>query len=263
VNVRLLIAYHGGAFHGWQRQADGVRTVQGEVERALSQMHHGPMAIRGASRTDAGVHALGQVAAFAADGRHDVGAYLRGLNHLTPADIAIRAVDEVADTFHPRHSARGKIYRYRIVDGFAGDPMLRDRAWHVRRRLDASAMHEAAQLLVGVHDFSSFRAAGCDASSPVRELYAVRVRRLRGEVEVEVIGSAFLKYMVRAIVGTLVEVGRGRRPGDWLRDVLAARDRSAAGPTAAACGLTLIQIFYPDWPRLTPELDGGSESSSG
>jgi tRNA pseudouridine38-40 synthase len=241
-----LIAYHGGAFHGWQRQADGVRTVQGEIEAALAQMHSGPMLIRGASRTDAGVHALGQVAAFESDGRHDVGAYYRGPNRLTPSDIAIRSVDEVDEAFHPRHSARGKIYRYRIVDGFAGDPLARDRAWQVRRRLDAEAMHEAAQALVGEHDFSSFRAAGCDASSPVREIYAVRVRRLVDEVEVEVIGSAFLKYMVRNVVGTLVEVGRGTRRVEWLRDVLVSRDRRAAGPTAAACGLTLVQIFYPD-----------------
>lgn len=251
MRFRLLIAYDGGAFHGWQRQAEGVRTVEGVVTEAVATITGGARKVQGASRTDAGVHAYGQVATFDYEGERTVQAFYRGLNHLTPADVAIRAVDVVDDGFHARHSARGKQYRYQIRDAFHPDPLSRHREWHVGRALDAAAMHEAAQALCGKHDFTSFRAAGCDANSPVRELYDVSVRRSTPtSVEVVVVGSAFLKYMVRAIAGTLVEVGRGRRPVAWVGEALAAQDRSRSGPTAPACGLTLERIFYPDHPPL-------------
>lgn len=247
--IRMRVAYHGAAFHGWQIQPD-VRTVEGVVSEAVATIAGGPRKVWGASRTDAGVHARGQVCCFDYRGERSIEAFFKGLNHLTPDDVAVLAVDEVPPTFHPRHDARGKIYRYEILDGFPPDPMRRDRCWHVGRRLDADAMHAAAQQLVGRHDFSALRAAGCDASSPVRDLYHVGVRRTRAEwgraaVQIDVVGSAFLKYMVRAIAGTLVEVGRGRRDAAWLREGLASRERSALGPTAPPQGLTLVRIFYP------------------
>lgn len=247
MRFRLLIAYDGAAFHGWQRQAEGVRTVEGAVTEAVATITGAHRKVQGASRTDAGVHAQGQVATFDYDGHRQAGEFYRGLNHLTPDDIAIRRVDVVDDAFHARHNARGKRYAYRIRDAFHPDPLLRGRVWHIGRTLDADAMHAAAQSLIGRHDFTSFRASGCDANSPVRELYDVSVHRTGpASIEISVVGSAFLKYMVRAIAGTLVEVGRKRREPGWVAASLAARDRAAAGPTAPPHGLTLEEIFYPD-----------------
>lgn len=255
--IRLRVAYHGARFHGWQIQRD-VRTVEGVVTEAVARIAGGPRKVWGASRTDAGVHARGQVCCFdapteGAASERSVEAFFKGLNHLTPRDVAVMEVDEVPHTFHPRHSSRGKIYRYQLVDGFLAEPMLRDRVWHVPRPLDVDAMRVAAAALIGEHDFSAFRAAGCDAASPVREIFRVDVTRAAGGpgasiVTVEVVGSAFLKYMVRVIVGTLVEVGVGRRPPAWVGQALASRDRSAAGRTAPPLGLTLEHIFYPDAP---------------
>ena len=182
--IRLRVAYHGARFHGWQIQRD-VRTVEGVVTEAVARIAGGPRKVWGASRTDAGVHARGQVCCFdapteGAASERSVEAFFKGLNHLTPRDVAVMEVDEVPQTFHPRHSSRGKIYRYQLVDGFLAEPMLRDRVWHVPRVLDIDAMRVAAAALVGEHDFSAFRAAGCDAASPVRELFGVDVTRAAG-----------------------------------------------------------------------------------
>ncbi len=234
--------------HGWQVQR-GLPTVEGHLTDAVERLLGERVKVWGASRTDAGVHARGQVAAFDDGGRRDTNEYYRALNMLTPRSISVRGCERVEAAFHPRHDARGKVYRYRINDGFDADPMLRDRAMHGAGRLDAEAMHEAAQYFVGEQDFTSVRAAGCDANSPVRKLHALRVRRVSpNEIEVFVLGSAFLKHMVRTIAGTLVEIGRGRRDPRWVRELLAARDRQAAGPTAPACGLTLESIYYPSQP---------------
>lgn len=246
--LKGTVRYDGTGFAGWQRQDNG-RTVQGALEDTLSRIAGEPVAVQGASRTDAGVHALGQVAAFDYEGRHDVRAFLRGLEHLTPPDIAIVAADAVPDEFHPRHSARGKLYTYDLWPHFPRSPFLADRTMHVRRELDVVAMDRAGARLVGTHDFSAFRAAGCDASSPVRRLWEVSTTRLSdGRVRVRVAGTAFLKYMVRNIVGTLLEVGSGKRPAEWVDSVLASRDRSNAGPTAEPGGLTLQRVFHPDFP---------------
>lgn len=247
MRVRLVVAYHGAAYHGWQIQND-VPTVEGALTDAVARITGARRKVWGASRTDAGVHAWGQVAAFDYDGPHPVQAFYRGLNHLTPSDIAIRFADEVPDAFHPRHSARGKIYTYDLWTRFERSPFLADRTMHVRRALDVAEMNRAGQALVGTHDFSSFRASGCDARSPVRHIWEVSVGTLDdGRIRVRVAGSAFLKYMVRNIVGTLVDVGTGRRPAAWVGEVLAARDRSAAGATAEPQGLTLRRIFHPDF----------------
>ncbi len=244
---RLQVAYVGTAYHGWQYQPD-VPTVAGELRRAIAELVGHDVDVMGASRTDAGVHARAQCAAFDTDTDRTAEAVYRAVNHRTPSDIAVRRVEEVDVGFHPRHDSRGKIYVYRIGQGWHADPFERGRTMHVRSRLDVDAMARAGSYLVGEHDFSSFRASGCDAMTAVRMIWHVGVRRAGGCVEVEVAGSAFLKYMVRIIVGTLVEVGRGRREPAWVADVLAGRDRRLAGPTAEPQGLTLERIFYPDRP---------------
>jgi tRNA pseudouridine38-40 synthase len=248
MRFRAEIGYCGTGFHGWQYQ-QGVPTVEGAFRTALHQLYGVELDVRGASRTDAGVHARGQVIAFTAPDRHSPHVLFCALNRLAGPGIVVERVELVDDTFHPRHDARGKWYRYLLQTGYAVDPLWEHRVWHHRWSLDVNAMHESAQHLVGVHDFSSFRAAGCEASSPVKEMTALSVRELPGRlVAIDVRGSAFLKYMVRNIVGMLMEVGRGRRSPEWAVQVLTARDRRASGQTAPAAGLCLEQIHYPDHP---------------
>ncbi len=244
----MRVEYHGAAFHGWQIQRDVV-TAEGVLTDAVETITGARVKVWGASRTDAGVHARGQVAAFDYAGPRRLDELYHGLNHLTPDALSIAAIDEVDDSFHPRHSARGKVYRYHLWPHFDRSPFLVDRTWQVRGAVDVGAMSAAAGHLVGEHDYSAFRASGCQASSPVRRLWEVSVRRRRdGRVTVQVAGSAFLKYMVRNLVGTLVEVGRGKRAPEWVAEVLAGRARCAAGPTADAKGLVLDRVFHPDHP---------------
>lgn len=252
--VRLVVAYDGSGFHGWQIQTSD-RTVEGELTEAVRKLNGVRVKVQGASRTDAGVHATGQVAHFDdAHGRSPEQLY-RALNRLTPRDMAIVSVAPTSPDFHARHRARGKIYRYLLQDGFHVDPLLRTRVWHIPKELDVDAMQDAARVLVGTMDFASFQASGCQANGTIRTLRRVNVRRLENRlIEVRVEGDAFLKYMVRNICGTLVSVGRGSRGPDWMREVLAGRDRRAAGKTAPAHGLTLEHVLYPIRP-LPPELD--------
>lgn len=248
MRIRLEVAYLGGRYHGWQRQP-GLATIQGVLDEAVSRIGKRPVLVMGASRTDAGVHARGQVVAFDYEGRLTPGEFLRALNHWTPADIRVVRVDVVPSDFHPRHDARGKVYRYRMRSGFVADPFDAGQVYHVKHALDVEAMDRAARLLEGEHDFSSFRGPECDADHAVRRLFSVRVRRTPdGLVCVEVAGTAFLKYMVRNMVGTLLQVGGGRRTPASMRDVLAAHDRQAAGPTAEPHALTLERVFYPSHP---------------
>ena len=251
VRVRLLVSYRGGEFHGWQIQ-DDVVTAEGALTDAVEQMTGERRKIWGASRTDAGVHAEGQVAAFDYEGRLDEERFYHGLNHLTPDGLSVRAVEFVDDGFHPRHSSRGKIYRYFIEEGAHRSPFHAPFSCHEKRELDVEAMCDAGTHLLGLHDFSSFRAAGCEAQSTERVMYEVYTERMpNGLVRVQVVGSAFLKYMVRNMVGTLIQVGRGRRDPDWMGEVLEARDRSAAGPTAPPNGLFLHRVFHPSHPWLS------------
>jgi tRNA pseudouridine38-40 synthase len=259
---RLLIAYDGRPFKGWQRQADGVVTVQGRVEEALTRMNGGrAVALTGASRTDAGVHAEGQVAVFDYEGPIRPKRWLKGLNALTPDAITVRAVEEVAQCFEPRFDAVGKHYRYWLWHGSAAAPPLwRARAWEVFRPLDVEAMKEGAKHLLGEHDFGAFRDAHCQARSTVRRVDEITLapqpreagwlHAEEGEAGGELVcidfrGSAFLKYMIRIIVGTLAEVGMGRRTPESIAEVLASRDRRRAGRTGDPQGLTLAKIFYP------------------
>lgn len=244
--LRLVLEYLGTHFHGWQGNPD-VRTVQETLQQALVRFCREPgLRVQGASRTDAGVHAEGQVAAFSTDTSIPPRAFVHGLNAMLPDDLAVWQSHEEGPDFHPRHGARGKSYRYVILQRQVRSPLHRHTSWHLREALDVEAMAEAALALVGPHDFSAFRASGCDAPHARREMLRVSVRRdpIRQAVIVEVVGTAFLKYMVRNMVGTLVQVGLGRRAPAWVAGVLAERDRTLAGPTAPAHGLTLVEVFY-------------------
>lgn len=246
--IRLLIGYHGKNYHGWQIQGQ-VPTVEEAITKAVEKMMGQRVKVRGSSRTDAGVHANGQVACFDEVVYRSLEAWYGGLNRWTPDDITIHAVDRVPDSFHPRHDSRGKVYTYRISTAPLRDPMTDDRAWQLKRPLDIDAMRKGAGYLIGEQDFSSFRAVGCDANSPVRIIRRVLIEQESPYIiKITIEGSAFLKYMVRNIVGTLMWVGTGARPPEWVGEAIAARDRQAAGQTAPPQGLTLERIFYPHEP---------------
>jgi len=242
--LRLTLAYDGTDFHGWQVQTTG-RTVQGEVEAAWASLTGERVRIQGAGRTDAGVHALGQVASLRTETQLPAHKLRLGLESLTPEDVAVLDVADAPEEFNARHSARGKRYRYQLVNAPVASPFLRRYAWHVRKPLDRAAMRAAADALLGAHDFSSFRLAGCDAKTPVREMRRIDfVERDDGVLWLELEASAFLRGMARAIVGTLLEIGRGRRAADSMPRILAACDRSAAGRTAPPQGLFLVRVWY-------------------
>lgn len=254
VRVRLRLEYLGTAFHGWQIQT-GPRTVEGELTDALERLTGQRRKIYGASRTDAGVHARDQVAAFTYQGSLREVNFLRGLNTHLPDDVSVVKAEFVDPNFEPRHHSLGKRYRFRLVDTWYLSPFEQHRAMHIRGNIDADAMHEAAQLLVGEHDFASFRGAQCDAKTTLRTIWRIDVRRHpeTNAVEVVVWGNAFLKYMVRNIVGTLLEVGLRRRDAAWVATVLAACDRRVAGRTAEPQGLCLERVYYEDDPALPAE----------
>jgi tRNA pseudouridine38-40 synthase len=243
VNIKLTIEYDGTNYHGWQIQAKG-ETIQSILERALSTFCNAPIRITGSGRTDAGVHALGQVANFHADIQFDRHRLLRGLNALTPPDITIKDAEAVADSFDARRAGRARVYEYRILVRPTPSPFYLNRAWHLHEPIEIAAMRAAIPCLLGEHDFSSFRAAGCDAAQPVRKVYHVALEE-RGEILVLAIeATAFLRHMVRNLVGTLVEVGRGDRSPIQFAELLEARDRTKAGPTAPAHGLYLVEVKY-------------------
>jgi tRNA pseudouridine38-40 synthase len=246
--VRLTLEYDGTDFVGWQRQLNG-RSVQAVLETALAELLGAPVTAAAAGRTDAGVHALGQVVAFDAPRALPAKAYVRGLSSLLPEDVAVVAADEVPDGFDPRRWATGKRYRYLISRRSGRAPLLRRTHWEVFTPLDVGAMLRAAPALLGTHEFTSFRAADCEAPHPRRTLRALQLDEEGEVLRIEVEGTAFLKHMVRNIVGSLVEVGRGKRPPGWVAEVLAAKDRSLAGPTAPAHGLTLVEVTYGSGPR--------------
>jgi tRNA pseudouridine38-40 synthase len=243
VNIKLTIEYDGTRYHGWQIQANG-ETIQAVLERAVSTFLGKSTRITGSGRTDAGVHALGQVANLFSDQDIDLRKMRLGLNALTPEDISITAVEIVADSFNARRDGRSRIYEYHILNRSTPSPFHLNRAWHVHESLDLQSMREAIHCLEGEHDFSSFRAAGCDAAHPVRTVYRTSLEQ-RGELLVYTIeATAFLRHMVRNIVGTLVEVGRGVRTPQSFAEVLESRDRTKAGPTAPPHGLYLVEVKY-------------------
>jgi tRNA pseudouridine38-40 synthase len=246
--LRFNLAYDGTDFLGWQVQSEG-RTVQGELETAFRRMTGEQVRFHGAGRTDAGVHALGQVASVVAETAIPCAKLRIGLDALTGTDLAVLDVADASPDFHARHSARGKLYRYRILNAPLPSPFLRRTAWHLRTPLDRDALRAAAAPLLGTHDFSSFRLAGCDARTPVRIMRRIDVvDDADGMLCIELEASAFLRGMARSIVGTLVQVGQGRLAAGDVPPILAARERGAAGPTAPAHGLFLVRVFYPGDP---------------
>lgn len=241
-NIRLVIEYDGSKLSGWQRQ-DNAPTVQQHVEEALAKLVQHEVSVVGASRTDAGVSARGQVACFRTERAIPTHGIRRGLNSLLPDMIAIRAADEVGDDFHPRFSATGKHYRYTILARADRSPLL-PRAWHNPGPLDLDAMRGAAGALLGEHDFAAFRAAGCTAKTTLRRVDAIHINPIDELVIVDVRGNAFLRQMVRIVVGTLVDVGEHTLPASQVPEILASRDRTRAGQTAPAQGLELVEVFY-------------------
>jgi len=243
VNIKLTVEYDGTNYHGWQFQANG-ETIQSVLEDAVSTFVGKATRLVGSGRTDAGVHALGQVANFFCDHAPDLRRLQRGLNAMTPEDVSVIDVEIVPDSFDARRDGRSRTYEYHILNRSTPSPFYLNRAWHVHYPLDLSAMGEAIRCLAGEHDFSSFRAAGCDAMHPVRTVYHVELGQ-RGETLVFTIeATAFLRHMVRNIVGTLIEVGRGLRTPHEFAELLDARDRTKAGPTAPAYGLYLMEVKY-------------------
>ena len=245
MRIAIGIEYDGTAYNGWQRQRTGIG-VQERLEQALAGVADEPVEVTCAGRTDAGVHASGQVAHFDTAAVRSERGWLLGANTNLPDDICVTWVKPVADEFHARFSATARRYRYRILNRLVRSALYRRRAWWVHRDLDHRRMHEAAQALLGEHDFSAFRAAGCQASNAVREVTDISVLRDGDWVLLDITANAFLQHMVRNIAGTLVAIGDGDQEVAWAAAVLGGQDRTRAGMAAPPHGLTLVQVYYPD-----------------
>ncbi len=255
--IALGISYRGSAYHGWQSQPDG-QTVQDHVERALSKFADAPVVTVCAGRTDTGVHAFNQVVHLDCPVQRDASSWLRGTNRYLPSDIALQWCRDVPADFHARFLARGRRYRYLLLASPVRPALEAGSVGWVFRALDADAMKQAAALLVGEHDFSSFRSSACQAKSPVKTLRSISITAHGAYWRIDFDGSAFLHHMVRNIMGCLIAVGVGRHPPGWLAEVLDARCRDAAAPTFAADGLYFGGPYYDaelGLPELTPGMD--------
>lgn len=243
-NFKLIIEYDGGAYHGWQRQA-GDRTVQEAIEGALGRMTRQPITLIGSGRTDAGVHAYGQTANFTCDTRISPLEFQKGLNSMLGGGIVIRQCEVVPEAFHSRYDVTSKTYRYRIRNHPLPRAIGRQYQWHIRAPLDLSAMQAASRYLLGSHDFSTFEGAGSPRQHSMREiLRAEWQREANHRLVFFIAANGFLRFMVRNIVGTLVEVGQGKRSPDAIPGLIADRDRNQAGPTAPPQGLCLMEVSY-------------------
>jgi len=241
---KLTIEYDGARYAGWQRQ-DNALSVQQALEEAALALNGEATVVTGAGRTDAGVHALGQVAHIDLLKAIPAGKVRDALNaHLRPHPIAILESENASPDFHARFDATSRSYIYRIINRRADLALDRNRAWRLAAQLDAGAMHAAAQVLIGRHDFSTFRYAHCQADTPVKTLDRISVSRHGDEIVLATTARSFLHHQVRSIVGSLVEVGRGRQPVDWIGDILKAADRTLCGPVAPADGLYLASVSY-------------------
>lgn len=244
-NIRLTIAYDGTEFHGWQRQPE-LRTVQQVLDEAIEQLTGARPRTQASGRTDAGVHALGQVVGFLTASRHGPEVFVKALNATLPHDLRVLDACERPQAFHATLDARSKRYRYRIDNAKIANPFELRYAWHVFHRLDVEAMNRAAAPLLGRHDFRSFETDWPNRMSSVRTIFDVAVFREGDLVLVEVEADGFLYNMVRTIAGTLALVGAGKRPESWVGEVLRAENRIEAGPTAPARGLFLVRVHYDD-----------------
>lgn len=245
MRIAAGVEYDGTDFSGWQYQTDQ-RTVQTCLEQALARVANHPVTVVTAGRTDAGVHATGQVMHFDTDSVRSPYQWLRGVNTYLPVDAAVMWIRLVPDEFHARFSAKRRAYRYIILNRSQPGALYHGKACLYRRTLDVDAMRAAGAALLGKHDFSSFRASGCQAAHPVRTVYRMSIGRFSNWVWFDIVANAFLQHMVRNIVGTLMSVGTGDQSGDWVGEVLAARDRGRAGVTATAAGLYLTSISYAE-----------------
>jgi len=244
-NLVLLIEYDGTDFHGWQRQK-GDRSVQAEIEGALARVIGAPVTLTGSGRTDAGVHALAQTANFHCDSRLKPEIFQKALNSLLSDDIRIHACADVPPDFHARFDVIDKTYHYRILNRPRSSPLNRRQTWHISQPLNLSAMNRAAALLMGEHDFKSFEGSGSPRAHTVRRVFTSQfIAEPDGSMAYHIRANGFLRYMVRNIVGTLVAVGRGRISPETVLAILKKQDRTLAGATAPAHGLTLVQVSYP------------------
>ena len=243
--VMLKVAYDGTAYHGWQVQ-EGAVTIESELNRAIEEITHEKVEVSGASRTDAGVHAMGNLCVFDTEARMPAEKFSYALNTHLPDDIKVVASSEVAADFHPRFVDTEKTYCYSICNAQFPNPLKRLYTYYSYTKMDTELMQQAADLLTGEHDFKSFASVHTQAKTTVREITGISVKRIDDEIKITVKGYGFLYNMVRIIAGTLMEVGAGKYPPEKIRDILEAKDRSAAGPTAPACGLTLIEIKILD-----------------
>lgn len=241
---RIRLEYDGSAYSGWQLQPNAP-TIQAEVEKALARvLDSDRVPIHASGRTDAGVHALGQVCSFRTEKERRPRQIRDGLNALMPLDVACLEAERVPEDFHARFSAVGKLYRYRIRTPPTRSALERGRVWHHRKALDPERMQEALKGVLGEHDFTSFRGQGCTAKTPVRRLMQAQVAHQPEELHLNFYGSGFLRRMVRNLVGSAVAVGKGVRSPEWMEEVLHAKDRNLAAPTAPGCGLYLVRVDY-------------------
>ena len=255
MRIALGIEYDGSDFAGWQLQEDGVRTVQGAVEQALSRVADHPVRVVCAGRTDAGVHATEQVVHFDTHAERTMRSWVYGANANSPKSVSVKWARPVDDDFHARFSAERRRYRFVILNRELRPTFLAGRVAWEYRPLDEVLMRQAARALVGEHDFSAYRAVACQAKSPVRRLYELAVSRDRDLVFLDLEANAFLHHMVRNVAGVLMDIGAGERPPGWAREVLECRDRTLGGVTAPPSGLYLTGVAYPvrfDLPALSP-----------
>ncbi|MDE2196433.1 MAG: tRNA pseudouridine(38-40) synthase TruA [Gammaproteobacteria bacterium] len=256
----LGLEYAGSAFMGWQRQSHAGRTVQACLEQAIARVADHPVEATCAGRTDAGVHASGQVVHFDSHAHRSLRGWLLGLNSNLPADIAVRWIKEVPEEFHARYRAVARQYRYCILNRPTRPVLGRTQMTWTHRPLNVAPMQAAARQLLGEHDFSAYRAVECQARSPVRSVYRLGVQRDGEMVSIDVVANGFLHHMVRNIAGVLIAIGEGRKHSDWARQVLESRDRKLGGVTAAPEGLCLVAVLYPpqfDIPLPSENLCGG------
>ena len=245
MRIALGIEYYGNNYCGWQRQLE-VDSVQAQLEKALSKVANEPIRVQCAGRTDTGVHATGQIVHFETTADRKLSAWTLGVNASLPDDIAVRWSKEVDESFHARFTATARRYRYVIYNHQFRPGILRHGVSHYTGDIDEKRMYEAAQLLLGEHDFTSFRAMHCQSKTPLRNVHHVKVSRQGMYIVVDIAANAFLHHMVRNIVGSLLEIGLGHQPVDWMKTLLELKDRKKAAATAKAGGLYLVDVTYPE-----------------
>lgn len=242
-NIKLIVAYDGGNYHGFQRQKNAV-SIQNVLEAKLGIVFGHEVCLTASGRTDTGVHACGQVVNFFTRGTIPIDRVARALNSLLPDDIVVKSASLAAADFSARYSAKRKLYTYQVQQGEVQNPFLRNYSWYIRKSLDAEAMQLAISWIIGTHDFSAFRASGSTPMHPVRTIYAADFAAGDELLKFSFMGNGFLYHMVRNLVGTLVNVGKGKTSVEEFKEILNSRDRQKAGATAPAQGLHLMEVFY-------------------